>query len=430
MSVARLRVVVLWFLLATPSLFGCSGSGKPDESKPAPPSAAAQSSVARSTRSFQMALWFNPTGADADIAFFRPVESQPQGRSILVAESWRNLDSDAIRSDFASGLAARDYDWSRIVAVVVDEPYWYYTGHTDESNPCRNPRDPRNAQITQIAAQLEQAAAIIRDLSPSTRFWVNFSVHEVRWASDAQCPVPINYAYIDVVSLDSYWGRFEDVVRPYNEWLRDHPASAYQQLALVPGTFYREGADNQQVQASYFAGYFDYANSLNASCDLPTGRVGVTGQWDGCPIWIVAGWAAGTYQEGKYLYRGALDPAATAILAAWREELAYPTLDPIVGKVEKYDSATRTLTGWAVNRNSLGVPQHIDVRVNGQHAGSTVSDLPRTDIGDEYGIYDAGFSLTLPQDAGASPCITATASPAAGPPDQVSLPSAVTAGSC
>ena len=380
-----------------------------------------------------MALWFNPTAADADIAFFTTADPQPQGRSILYLESWRNLDGDAIRSDFENGLAAYDYDWSRIAAVVVDEPYWYYTGHTDESNPCRNPRDPRNEQIKQIAAQLEQAAAIVRDLSPTTRFWVNFSVHEMRWASDSQCPVAINDWYIDVASLDSYWGRFEDVAQPYYQWLRDHRASSYQQLALVPGTFYRAGADNQQVQASYLAGYFDYADTLNDSCNLPTGRVGVTGQWDGCPVWIVAGWAAGTYVEGKYEYRGAHDPTATTILAAWRDQLADPTLDPIVGVVEKYDPATRTLSGWAVNRNSLGVPQHIDLWVNGQHAASTVGDQQRMDIGDEYGVYKAGFSLTLPPNAGAGACTAAevlAASPTADPHNQIALPSTVKPGSC
>src|SRR5688572_29097634 len=100
-----------------------------------------------------MALWFNPAGAEADVAFFNEVDPQPQGRSVLFLEGWRNLDGEEIRSDFASRIAGYGYDWSRISAVVVDEPYWYYTGHTNETNPCRNPADPRNEQVRQIAAQ-------------------------------------------------------------------------------------------------------------------------------------------------------------------------------------------------------------------------------------------------------------------------------------
>lgn len=425
------RATVLWFLVATTSLFGCSGNR--DEGKQEPAWLDAQSAEPRSTRSFQMALWFNPAGADADIALFTEEDAQPQGQSILFLGGWRNLDSDAIRSDFASRLAARGYDWSRIAAVVTDEPYLYYTGNTDRSNPCRNSRDPRNEQITQIAAQLKQAATIIEDLSPATRFWINFSVPEVQWAIDSLCPIRFNDVYIDVVSLDAYGGRFEDVAWPHYEWLQDNRATAYQQLALVPGTFYRDGVDNQQVQASYLSSYFAYADSLNETCDLPTGRVGVTGLWDGCAIWIVAGWSGATHAIGKHVYRGALDPAATAISAAWREKLAYPTLDPIVGSVEKYDPSIRTFTGWAVNRNTLGVPQQLDLWVNGKHAGSTVGDLYRADIGDEYGIYKAGFSLALPQDAGTDACSKAevrTASPTSGPHNQVSLPVAANPGSC
>jgi hypothetical protein len=430
--VSRLRVLVPAFLFAINSLSGCSGNSDKSPAEPTPASAAAQSSAQRSTRSFQMALWFNPAGADADIAFFTEHDQQPVGRSILFLSGLWNPFLQG-PGEFASKLRAYDYDWTRIAAVVIDEPYWYHTGYTDRSNPCRNPRDPRNEQITQIAAQLEQAAAVVRDLSPATRFWVNLSVEEVQWASDAQCPVPINDWYIDVISMDAYYGRFEQVAETYYQWLCDHRATAYQQLALVPGTFYRPGKDNQQTQASYLSGYFDFANSRNESCDLLTGRVGVTGIWDGCEVWVVAGWAAGTYEIGKDVYRGALDPAATTILAAWRAQLAYPTLDPIVGAVEKYDPATRTLTGWAVNRNSLGVPQQIDLWVNGQQAGSTVGDLERTDIGDKFGIYNAGFSLALPPDAASGACTTAevrAASPTSDPHNRISLPSQVKLGSC
>jgi hypothetical protein len=427
----RFSVLCFCFLVAISSLFGCSGN--PGESKPEPAWLEAQSSKPRSTRSFQMGLWFNPAGADADVAFFTEADAQPQGRSILFLEGWRNLESDALRSDFASRLSARNYDWSRIAAVVADEPYMYYTGNTDRSNPCKDSRDPRNQQITQIAAQLKQAAAVVAEWSPATRFWINFSVPEVQWQMDSLCPIPFNDSYVDVVSLDAYGGRFEDVAWSYYEWLLENRATAHQQLALVPGTFYREGVDNQQVQASYLSSYFAYANSLNESCDLPAGRVGVTGLWDGCPIWIVAGWSGATHRLGKHVYRGALDPAATAISAAWREELARPTLDPIVGSVENYNRTTRTFTGWAVNRNTLGVPQQIELWVNGKPAGSTVGALYRADIGDEFGVYEAGFSLTLPQDAGPDTCVRAeirTVSPTSEPHNQASLPSAVNPGSC
>jgi hypothetical protein len=428
-AVVRFSVLCFGFLVAIPSLFGCSGNS--GESKPEPAWLEAQSAEPRSTRSFQMGLWFNPAGADADIAFFTEQEQQPIGRSIFFLSGlWNPF---APQGEFASKLRAYDYDWTRIAAVVIDEPYWVHTGQKDRANPCRDPRDPRNEQIVQIAARVQEAATIIRDLSPATRFWVNFSVMEVQWASDSLCAIRFNDEYIDVVSLDAYGGRFEDVAWSHYEWLQANRATAYQQLALVPGTFYREGVDNQQVQASYLPGYFAYADSLNESCDLPAGRVGVTGLWDGCAIWIVAGWSGATHHLGKDVYRGALDPAATAISAAWRDKLAYPTLDPIVGSVEKYDPSTRTFTGWAVNRNTLGVPQQVEFWVNGQHAGSTVGGLYRADIGDEYGIYEAGFSLTLPPDAATGACIKAevrTASPTSAPHNRVLLPSAVNRGSC
>jgi hypothetical protein len=79
------------------------------------------------------------------------------------------------------------------------------------------------------------------------------------------------------------------------------------------------------------------------------------------------------------------------------------------------------------------VPQQLDLWVNGQHAGSTVGDLYRADIGNEYGIYEAGFSLTLPQDAGSDACIKAevrAASPTSSPHNQISLPSATKPDSC
>jgi len=67
-----------------------------------------------------------------------------------------------------------------------------------------------------------------------------------------------------------------------------------QQIALVPGVF-----SAPVNQYGLLQDYFDYADQWNEVCDLPLGSRGVTGLYDGCRIWIVAGWLADNYTDPK-----------------------------------------------------------------------------------------------------------------------------------
>ena len=71
-------------------------------------------------------------------------------------------------------------------------------------------------------------------------------------------------------------------------------------------------------------GYFAYANRMNGSanhaCDMPLGRVGRTGPYDRCRVWLVAGWSSVQYFDQGPGWYGMLrpqDPNAKLILDAW-----------------------------------------------------------------------------------------------------------------
>ena len=68
-------------------------------------------------------------------------------------------------------------------------------------------------------------------------------------------------------------------------------AMPQQQIALVPGTFFIYGRSPYAARNILY-GYFDYANRMKRVCDIGFGRVGRTGNYDGCRVWIVAGWSA------------------------------------------------------------------------------------------------------------------------------------------
>lgn len=348
------------------------------------------------TRSFQMILWDDAEAIGSDLAFFTEGQHQPNGISVLRVLSWwkRNAETNP---ELESKLVNYAYDWSRIAAVLIDEPYWYNTGARDESNPCRNPADPRNEAIAKTATQLADAARVVNNLSPSTRFWVNFSTPEMDWARDSQCPVAINQPYIDVVSLDYYCCTFPEVVQPYYEWLSRNRASSYQQFALVPGTFFRSGLDDPVVRASYLKGYFDYANSMNQRCNLPIGRVGITGNWDGCPVWLLLGWLASNYSKGGVEYKGVFDPLSSAIATEWNNQFARPKIDPLLGAVEAYDATTRTFTGWAISANALeAAAPLVEMWIDQEPGPKAIANLARPDIRDRYGRYHSGFSIAFP----------------------------------
>ena len=131
----------------------------------------------------------------------------------------------------------------------------------------------------------------------------------------------LDQPYIDVISVDHYHADFDPGVKGYYDWFTQNRATPQQQLALVPATAYQSGHESAGDVANRLQGYFDYANYANQSCALDLGGRGITGNFDGCPIWIVAGWLAGNSASG---YVGELDASAAPIAASWSAQLQLP----------------------------------------------------------------------------------------------------------
>jgi hypothetical protein len=269
------------------------------------------------SRSFQMALWAESDaapGIDTDIPVFYDGAAQPVGRSIL------------IRFDLNKPFSAGEYDWSRIVAVLFDEPY-------NDFNNVACWSASTVAAVEARAQVLAGRAAELKSISPLTRFWVNLAEPQLAWVTTRQCvddldedvaPVNVNKPYIDVISVDVYRKSFSSGLKRYYGWLAAHRAKPDQQLALIPGTFYRQGKDKPTTQASHLRGYFDYANNANRKCNLPLGTRGLTASFDGCPVWIVLGWLAHNHTEGGIEHVGERDKRSAPIAKIWQSQRALP----------------------------------------------------------------------------------------------------------
>jgi hypothetical protein len=292
-----------------------------------------------------MALWtyeYPPLGPDwqgttayVDIPMFGYGTAQPPGRSIVRLDDWYGV---------ALPLSPAAYDWSRILAVIVDEPYATrldqvpWTGPETESytavNPCyqHSWNVARRTNVLETKDKLLQLADSLHDSAPRTRLWVNFHEHEVSWMRDVACPLSLNDRTFDVVSLDKYGVPFSELEDEYEWFISTMPQ---QQIALVPGTFWIDGGSPYAARNILY-GYFDYANRMNRVCDIGFGRVGRTGNYDGCRVWIVAGWSAVPWYAvlngvprteptpGVTNYVGLLHPSSAPISDAWRAELAKP----------------------------------------------------------------------------------------------------------
>ena len=265
------------------------------------------------TRSFQMALWTDPTqDANSDIAVFWGNQPQPAGRSIWVQGPL------AYANDPLTWLSViPNIDWSRIVAVEIDEPYTSVDGDLDQTCGDVN---AANAAIAPIDATLQYTAEQLKALNPKARFWVNFTAAEGSWMGFCATPQVFNRAYIDVISDDYYDVGFDGFVSPFYAVLAQTLAKPDQQFALIPGVF-----SAPKNQGQYLQTYFDAANNMNQTCNLPLGDRGVTGYFDGCPVWIVLGFLSGnnTLPNGT-LYVGLLDSRSAQIKSAWEGELALP----------------------------------------------------------------------------------------------------------
>jgi hypothetical protein len=277
--------------------------------------------AAETCRPFQMSLFVYdddpvPPATDTDIPMFTERDPQPSGYSIL------NFSNRA--TNFSAG-ALQDYDWSRILAFLFDEPYWTELADGNTSNPCSNPQ--RMAKIAEVRAAMKNAATSLRQLGRRTRIWINFSEPEVTWMmSAAPCGIELNIPEADVISMDRYWVPFS-AIRHYYDWMWTNRVAPHQQLALVPGTHYRSDLNNPNQMASYLSGYFAYATEMNQVCNLEFGPTRITGSYDGCPIWLIAGWSAKShYVEGGITYFGEPHPNSIAIANVWRAEVSVPQI--------------------------------------------------------------------------------------------------------
>ncbi|HET9447466.1 MAG TPA: hypothetical protein VFO35_14465, partial [Steroidobacteraceae bacterium] len=148
---------------------------------------------------------------------------------------------------------------------------------------------------------------------------------EMQWMLNRRqpCPVRLNDAYMDVVSLDIY-GRDFAHIRRYYDYLFANRATPYQQLALIPGTYTHSAAGFSANEVrDRLQGFFDYANAMNRSCSLQIGRVGVTGSADGCPVWLVAGfWGEAIVRDGRAPMF--VSPDSDPIRRRWQTQFRLP----------------------------------------------------------------------------------------------------------
>lgn len=272
-------------------------------------------SLPPATRPYQMSILASTdsvSNAGSDIPIFtRNVftnyQAQPAGRSIAWLPPDANLDQHNI-------------DWTRIIAVYVDEPYALQVVN---NKSCTAPgvADTRQA--------LTDMAAALRARAPSARFWVNFSQPEVELIRDEGCS--LNEPYIDVVSMDIYGIDFANsALSALYQFVYEHRPTSYQQLALVAGTFTMEGQDPTEIQsqALRLQGFVDYAASMNQSCELPLGPTGVTGFYDGCPVWMITGFTGGVTPVPEEPILPIDHPNSLPVFNAWQNAFAIRRVDP------------------------------------------------------------------------------------------------------
>jgi len=271
-------------------------------------------------RYFQMSLWEccggpTPTSAQTDI---RSEGDGGLGEGVCPPQPAAPARSIIVNLEYAYSLSTLDHcmNWSLIVAVEVDEPY--NNAGVDQYLTSCTPQQPAlNNAIATVDTQLQARATELQARNSKARFWVNFNPTEANWMAGCNDTQLFNRSYFDVVSEDQYYTSFTTgtVLTSFYEQMAANPATPSQQLAFIPGVF----VTTSQSQYGYLGGYFSNANSFNASCSLPLGSRGVTGIYDGCPVWIVMGWMTGT-SGSDY---GIFSAGAANILTAWEAWIAY-----------------------------------------------------------------------------------------------------------
>jgi len=219
-------------------------------------------------------------------------------------------------------------DWSRIVAVEVDEPYHPIDGDLTTGN-CTTPTDPL---LDQINTDLYNRSVDLAALNPKARFWVNLHLNEANWIQSCYfqfgiVTLPVfNKKYFDVISTDWYGQHWvqHTTIQGFYEVVAQNRATAHQQVALIPGV-YSSGVYGSQEP--YLQEYFNYAESANqTTCNLPLGSQGITGIYDGCPVWVVMGYLSGNGDGAGDI--GLFSTGSKSIRSIWEKEVALNPVTP------------------------------------------------------------------------------------------------------
>ena len=309
------------------------------------PSAPTAMTGGATSRNFIMGAWFDVVpGADEDIAFFYATGNPSMaGNDIQLPTGLSIMDLFPFAGQYTlptsyqwtdqNGQHTAPYDYNRIAAVVLDEPFWQL-GNDNWANPCG---DARYSSMVNVAHSIQALAQAMRQKTPKTRLWINYSEPEVQWMMNPNCNgnsmAFMNGSFIDVVSMDKYRVPFAGTsaclaaqqqgacVQPYYDWLIANRGHSGQQIAFVPGIEFKNSPSNDaQIQASYLQGFFDYATQKQA-CNLSLGNTGATGHADGCLVWIVIGFTP----HDNFPYAGEDDPGGQPIQQLWRSHVSLPS---------------------------------------------------------------------------------------------------------
>jgi hypothetical protein len=274
---------------------------------------------AQATRPYQMTThaWIDPSDAKVDIPMFSKgvfaEQPQPAGHSI----AWLHPATEPEQLD------RYGFDWARIVAVYVDEPYMSFV---TKDRRCNAPG------VATRTTKLMNLASALRARAPSTKFWVNFNEVEIDMMRSQGCS--FNKSYIDVISMDFYYVDFTPALSDRYQYIYTHRPTDYQQLALVIPAFTGgtpPPGRSPQTPAEAVARmtqYLDYAAKMNQTCHLPLGRTGITGSYDGCPVWMVAGFLSGVRPPDDPALLPIDNPASKLVFDAWQSKFAIQRIDP------------------------------------------------------------------------------------------------------
>lgn len=229
------------------------------------------------TRPYQMVLWDdsgNNQAQDADLAFFLEGQSQPPGVSIINILNWNTID-----------YTPETYDYSRIAAMIIDEPF---LNHLNASG-----------DIASCIMNLKSTISQLRAVAPNSKIWVNFSQPELDYQMSGLGD--FIFPEVDVYSVDIY----RQYIDPkYDDWLLANRVRPDQKLSMIVSTFYEQGVDDPNEVADMLWDYFNYADAHPED------------------MYIIVGYKRDAFsQDPGVTYIGESNILATSIQNVWKFQL-------------------------------------------------------------------------------------------------------------